>query len=66
MLSIPVENVDVFSVQMRQERPPITDIRFSAHGSPYYKAERLNGIVLQRREEVSLRFIIFFFHSLVK
>nr|BAD91055.1 Af2-cadherin [Artemia franciscana] len=52
MLSIPVENVDVFSVQMRQERPPITDIRFSAHGSPYYKAERLNGIVLQRREEL--------------
>lgn len=44
------ENIDVFSVILKQERPPITDVRFSAHGSPYYKAEMLNGIVALNRE----------------
>lgn len=46
------DNVDVFSVQLRQKHPPITDVRFSAHGSPYYKPVRLNGIVLMHREEI--------------
>jgi hypothetical protein len=50
--------VDIFSVQLRQQRPPITDVRFSAHGSPYYKPIKLNGIVLQHREEV--RIIVIF------
>jgi hypothetical protein len=52
LLAIDRENVDIFSVQLRQQRPPITDVRFSAHGSPYYKPIKLNGIVLQHREEV--------------
>jgi len=47
------ENVDVFSVQLRRRHPPLTDVRFSAHGSPYYKPVRLNGLVLMKREEVS-------------
>ena len=52
LLAIDRENVDIFSIQLRQQRPPITDIRFSAHGSPYYKPIKLNGIVLQHREEI--------------
>jgi hypothetical protein len=44
--------VDVFSVMVKQRRPPITDVRFSAYGSPYFKSVRLNGIVLMHREEV--------------
>lgn len=52
LLHIDRYNVDVFSVQLRQKHPPVTDVRFSAHGSPYYKPVRLNGIVLMRREEV--------------
>ncbi|XP_046999043.1 neural-cadherin-like [Schistocerca americana] len=46
------ENVDVFSVQLRKKHPPVTDIRFAAHGSPYYKPVRLNGLVLMHREEI--------------
>ena len=46
------ENVDVFSVQLYQTRPPITDVRFSAHGSPYYNPIKLNGLVLQHRAEI--------------
>ncbi|UYV85015.1 hmr-1 [Cordylochernes scorpioides] len=50
LIKIKPDNVDVFSVIMNRERPPITDIRFSAHGSPYYKAEMLNGIVALNRD----------------
>ncbi|XP_035905492.1 neural-cadherin isoform X2 [Anopheles stephensi] len=52
LLNIDRENVDVFSVQLRRKHPPLTDVRFSAHGSPYYKPVRLNGIVLMHREEI--------------
>jgi hypothetical protein len=53
LLNTERENVDVFSVQLRRKHPPVTDIRFAAHGSPYYKPVRLNGLVLMHREEVS-------------
>lgn len=46
LLSIPKDNVDVFSVQLRRKHPPLTDVRFSAHGSPWYKPVKLNGLVL--------------------
>ncbi|KAE8737624.1 hypothetical protein FOCC_FOCC016911, partial [Frankliniella occidentalis] len=52
LLHVDRENVDVFSVQSRRRNPPLTDIRFSAHGSPYYKPVRLNGLVLMKREEI--------------
>ncbi|XP_076297147.1 neural-cadherin isoform X1 [Lasioglossum baleicum] len=52
LLSIDRDNVDVFSVQLRRMHPPLTDVRFAAHGSPYYKPVRLNGIVLMHREEI--------------
>ncbi|XP_071875827.1 neural-cadherin-like isoform X1 [Bombus fervidus] len=52
LLNIDRENVDVFSVQLRRMHPPLTDVRFAAHGSPYYKPVRLNGIVLMHREEI--------------
>lgn len=50
------ENIDVFSVQLKQKYPPLTDIRFSAHGSPYYKTVKLNGLILMHREEVIVGF----------
>ncbi|XP_048509175.1 neural-cadherin isoform X2 [Athalia rosae] len=52
LLNIERENVDVFSVQLRRKNPPLTDVRFAAHGSPYYKPVRLNGLVLMHREEI--------------
>ncbi|XP_067623205.1 neural-cadherin isoform X2 [Eurosta solidaginis] len=52
LLNADRENVDIFSVQLKRRHPPLTDIRFSAHGSPYYKPVRLNGIVLMNREEI--------------
>lgn len=54
LLNIDRDNVDVFSVQLRRVHPPLTDVRFAAHGSLYYKPVRLNGIVLMHREEVNI------------
>nr|CAD7261696.1 unnamed protein product [Timema shepardi] len=46
------EDVEVFSVQLRQKHPPVTDVWFTVHRSRYYKPVRLNGLVLMHREEV--------------
>lgn len=54
LLNIDRDNVDVFSVQLRKAHPPLTDVRFAAHGLLYYKPVRLNGIVLMHREEVNI------------
>lgn len=54
LLNIDRDNVDVFSVQLRRVHPPLTDVRFAAHGLLYYKPVRLNGIVLMHREEVNI------------
>ncbi|GLH00437.1 Neural-cadherin [Gryllus bimaculatus] len=52
LLNTDRENIDVFSVQLRRKHPPVTDVRFSAHGSPYHKPVRLNGVVLMHREDI--------------
>lgn len=50
MFNISTENVDVFTVLTHDERT--IDVRFSAHGSPIYEAERLNGMVGQRQAQL--------------
>ncbi|XP_022238088.1 neural-cadherin-like [Limulus polyphemus] len=45
VLKIDHKNINIFTVYPKQEEPPIADIRFAAHGSPYYKASMLNGAV---------------------
>lgn len=45
ILNVTTENVDVFTV-LKNDNASVLDVRFSAHGSPYYEAERLNGKVL--------------------
>ena len=46
--------VDVFTVldATDKNRDPFTDVRFSAHGSPYLKTERLEGVLTRRRQDV--------------
>ncbi|XP_067631641.1 DE-cadherin isoform X2 [Eurosta solidaginis] len=43
-----VTNVDVFTVL--QNANNTLDVRYSAHGSPYYAPEKLNGIVAQHQQ----------------
>ncbi|EFA11594.1 DE cadherin-like protein [Tribolium castaneum] len=44
-----IENVDVFTV-MPSHNSTFVDVRFSAHGSPYYAPERLNNKVTVEQE----------------
>ncbi len=44
--------VEIFSVKLRQKNPPVTDIHFSARKTTYFQPVKLNGFVLQRREEI--------------
>ena len=52
-LDIPVDNVDVFTVLNHPTDERTIDIRYSAHGSPYYRPTKLNGIMAQHKTEVS-------------
>lgn len=43
-------NVDVFTVLENENRT--LDVRYSAHGSPYYAPEKLNGMVAQNQQRL--------------
>ena len=51
-LMIPTGNVDIFTVMNHPTLPRTCDVRFSAHGSPYYQASRLDGLVNENKAEV--------------
>lgn len=52
ILNTSVENVDVFTVLVTPNNDSLVDVRFSAHGSPYYAPERLNSQVDLSKAEV--------------
>lgn len=52
ILKVDRDKLDIFSVITRSERPPVTDIRFSAHGSPYLKSVFLDGAVTLNRKVI--------------
>ncbi|XP_068725251.1 protocadherin-like protein isoform X1 [Montipora capricornis] len=39
------DNVDLFSVQKAPKNPNAIDVRFAAHGSPYYAPERMRALL---------------------
>lgn len=54
MLNTSIENVDVFTVlhSPHHNNRSLLDVRFSAHGSPYYAPEKLNTILAQHSREI--------------
>ncbi|XP_029165136.1 DE-cadherin isoform X1 [Nylanderia fulva] len=54
MLNTSVENVDVFAVlhSPHHNNRSLLDVRFSAHGSPYYAPEKLNTIIAQHSKQI--------------
>jgi len=44
-LNIPVQNVDVFSVRDHPTLPRTVDVRYSAHGSPFYRQTRMDALL---------------------
>ncbi|KRT83191.1 Cadherin [Oryctes borbonicus] len=45
ILNVTRDNIDIFTVLSNSYSDSVFDVRFSAHGSPYYAAERLNSKV---------------------
>lgn len=52
ILNTSKDNVDVFTVIKSPSNGSYIDVRFSAHGSPYYLPEHLNSRVYDHKEEV--------------
>ena len=54
MLNTNIENVDIFTVlhSPHHNNMSLLDVRFSAHGSPYYAPEKLNTIAAQHSKEI--------------
>ncbi|XP_033228153.1 DE-cadherin-like [Belonocnema kinseyi] len=55
MLNVSAANVDVFTVlhsPHHNSNKSLLDVRFSAHGSPYYAAEKLNTIVARNARSI--------------
>lgn len=53
VLNTTLDNVDIFTVTRARENSSLIDVRFSAHGSPYYAPEKLNSKVNLSSDEVS-------------
>lgn len=54
VFNVSAENVDVFTVlhSPHHNNASILDVRFSAHGSPYYEPEKLNTIVDTSKDDI--------------
>ncbi|KAL7052566.1 hypothetical protein ACKWTF_004912 [Chironomus riparius] len=52
LFNVSRENVDIFTVLKNDRDSAILDVRFSAHGSPYYEPEKLNGKILQHKNKL--------------
>ncbi|XP_043497699.1 DE-cadherin isoform X1 [Polistes fuscatus] len=53
MLNTSIDNVDVFTVlHSPYHNKTFLDVRFSAHGSPYYAPEKLNTIMSQHSADI--------------
>ena len=56
-LNVPLSHVAVFSVMNSEDG--FTDVRYSAHGSPWYPASMLDGIVSLEKEKVVTKQFLF-------
>lgn len=52
-LNVPVGNVDIFTVLNHPVQEKTIDVRYSAHGSPYYRPTKLNGMMALHKRRVS-------------
>lgn len=54
ILNASIENVDVFTILHSPHNPNTTqlDVRFSAHGSPYYQPEKINAAIDRHQAEL--------------
>lgn len=58
ILNTSLENVDVFTVMPSASNHSFLDVRFSAHGSPYYAPERIENKITEHQDKVSIKSIV--------
>ena len=60
IFGLPESNVDVFTVLNPDiaNDEKVVDVRFSAHGSPYLKAENLEGRLAPEKERVTMPLLL--------
>jgi hypothetical protein len=51
-LGVPSINVDIFTVVNHPTLSRTIDVRYAAHGSPYYRPAKLNGLMITHKKEV--------------
>jgi len=51
-LDIPVDNVNVFTVLNHPSDKRTIDVRYAAHGSPYYSSTKLDGMMAKYKSRV--------------
>lgn len=50
VLGVPKNNVDIITII--DTAPGLTDVRYSAHGSPYYQASQVDSAVVRNQKEI--------------
>ncbi len=51
-LRVPPNNVLIFSVMNTPGQSRAVDVRYAAHGSPFYRPDRLDGLAITHKSEV--------------
>ena len=51
-LNVPQANVDIFTVRNHPTMERTIDVRYSAHGSPYYRPAKLDGLLNSEKDKV--------------
>lgn len=59
-LNTSLENVHVFTVMDKDGSGRLTDVRYSAHGSPYYERERMDAMLTDVHKQLETELLVHF------
>lgn len=68
VLNVTLDNLDIVSIlhsPVQNNNQSLLDVRFSAHGSPYYWPEKLNTLVTLSQDKVTNIVVFTFVKSLL-
>ncbi|XP_066976565.1 neural-cadherin-like isoform X1 [Macrobrachium rosenbergii] len=55
ILGVSLNDVHLFSIQLKQSKPPVTDVFFSVFDSEYLSSVEINGLLLMHKKEIERR-----------
>ncbi len=54
------ENIEIFTVRNVPEMQEMIDVRYAAHGSPWYRESKVDGLAQEKSDTVSMCFYLEF------